>query len=413
MSEGAVNLLETEILIAGGGMVGLSLAVALARVGVEVMVVDREPPEARTDSSFDGRSSAIAHGSRRILEGIGLWPAMAGAAEPILDIRVSDGRIGRPASPLFLHFDHRAVGSPFGHIVENTVIRRALSTAVADCGALRYLAPAGLVHAERNGKDAAATLADGRHVRARLLVAADGRDSPLRDGAGIASARWSYPQSGIVATVGHELPHQGVAHEHFLPAGPFAMLPMTGQRSSIVWTERATLAPAMMALDPQSFAGEIERRFGPSLGRIHLIGRRWSYALSFIHAARYTDTRMALIGDAAHAIHPIAGQGLNLGLQDVAALAEAIVDAVRLGLDPGGHTVLSAYERRRRLDNLAVAAVTDGLNRLFSNDIAPVRLARDLGLGLVDRIPPLKRFFMLTAMGGMGELSRLARGEAL
>jgi 2-octaprenyl-6-methoxyphenol hydroxylase len=405
--------IETEILIAGGGMVGLTLAVALARAEVAVVVVDREPPRARTDTAFDGRSSAIAHGSRRILEGIGLWAAMAQEAEPILDIRVSDGRIGRPASSLFLHFDHRAVGAPFGHIVENTAIRRALAEAVAGCAGLCYLAPMDLAGAERDGTRVLACLADGRRVRARLLVAADGRDSPLREGAGIRTARWSYPQTAIVATVGHELPHQGVAHEHFLPAGPFAMLPMTGRRSSIVWTERAALAPAMMALDPDAFAAEIERRFGGSLGRLHLIGRRWSYPLAFIHAARYADTRLALVGDAAHAIHPIAGQGLNLGLRDVAALAEAVVDAVRLGLDPGGSAVLAEYQGRRRSDSLAVAAVTDALNRLFSNDVAPVRLVRDLGLALVDRLPPVKRFFMRTAMDGQGDLPRLAQGEAL
>ena len=405
--------IRTEVLIVGGGMVGLSLGIALARAGIAVAVVDRETPATQLAEPFDGRSSAIAQASRRILAGIGVWPDLAAEAQPILDIRVSDGRVGKPAAPLFLHFDHRAVGEPFGYIVENRVIRTALARAVAGSPTLTHLAPADLAEAVRRPNGISARLRDGRRVEALLLVAADGRESRLRTEAQIPVVRWSYPQAGIVATVAHTLPHEGVAHEHFLPSGPFAMLPMTGNRSSIVWTERRDLAPAMLALDAQEFAAEIERRFGPSLGRIELVGRRWSYPLEFVHAARYADARLALVGDAAHAIHPIAGQGLNLGLRDVAALAEAVVDAARLGLDPGGPEALQRYQSWRRFDSLAVAAVTDGLNRLFSNDLAPVRLARDLGLAAVDRMPGLKRFFMRTAMGSGGELPRLAKGQAL
>ena len=232
-----------------------------------------------------------------------------------------------------------------------------------------------------------------------------------------ATTEWAYAQTGIVCTVAHEKPHGGVAHEHFLPAGPFAMLPMVDDdgvhRSSIVWTERRDLAPAMMALDDAAFAAEIERRFGPSLGRLRPIGGRFAYPLTLVHAERYVDHRLALLGDAAHAIHPIAGQGLNLGLRDVAALAEAIVDAQRLGLDIGDGLALERYERWRRFDNLMLMAVTDVLNRLFSNDLAPVRLARDLGLAAVNRLPPLKRLFMRHAMGMVGDLPRLIRGERL
>jgi 2-octaprenyl-6-methoxyphenol hydroxylase len=260
-------------------------------------------------------------------------------------------------------------------------------------------------------------LDDGRRVTAPLAVAADGRNSPMRDAAGIRVTEWAYAQTGIVCTVAHEKPHGAVAHEHFLPAGPFAMLPMVDDngvhRSSIVWTERRDLAPAMMALDDAAFAAEIERRFGFSLGRLTPIGGRFAYPLTLVHAERYVDRRLALLGDAAHAIHPIAGQGLNLGLRDVAALAETVVDAHRLGLDIGDALVLERYQGWRRFDNMVLLAVTDGLNRLFSNDIAPLRLVRDLGLAAVDRMPPLKRLFMRHAMGLVGDLPRLMRGERL
>ncbi|MDH3593500.1 MAG: UbiH/UbiF/VisC/COQ6 family ubiquinone biosynthesis hydroxylase [Rhodospirillales bacterium] len=410
---------DCEVLIVGGGMVGLTLGLTLAGAGVEVVVVDRADPATVQDAAFDGRASAIARGSQQALSGAGLWDAMAPSAQPILDIRVTDGRIGAGASSLFLHYDHRDVDdAPLGCIVENRAVRRALHAEAARRGHLRLLAPQQVIDLERGPSWVEARLGDGRRLRARLAVAAEGRTSPLREAAGIRTTAWSYPQAGIVCTVAHERPHQGVAHEHFLPAGPFAMLPMTDaedgtHRSSIVWTERRDLAPAMMALGPQDFAAEIARRFGDSLGRLEAIGGRWSYPLSLLHAERYVDRRLALIGDAAHAIHPIAGQGLNLGLRDVAALAEAVVDARRLGLDLGEAGVLARYERWRRLDTLMLIAATDGLNRLFSNDLAPLRLARDLGLAAVDRLPPLKRLFMGHAMGLLGDLPRLIRGEAL
>jgi 2-octaprenyl-6-methoxyphenol hydroxylase len=278
-------------------------------------------------------------------------------------------------------------------------------------------APARLAEVSRQPGHVEAALEDGRRIRARLLIAADGARSKLRRDAGIAAAEFAYGQTGIVCTVAHELPHGGVAHEHFLPAGPFAMLPMTDHegrhRSSIVWTERNARVSALLALDDADFSAEIEQRFGDSLGRIAVLGGRWSYPLRLIHAARYADHRLALVGDAAHAIHPIAGQGLNLGLRDVAALAEVIADAWRLGLDIGATDVLEDYQRWRRVDSLLLITVTDSLNRLFSNDLAPLRLARDLGLAAVDRLPPLKRLFMRHAMGAAGPRPRLLRGEPL
>lgn len=427
---------DVEVLVAGGGMVGLALATGLGEAGIEVAVVDRLDPALQREEAFDGRSSAIARGSQQALAGLGLWSGMAPAAEPILDIRISDGRPydggfgGRRggASALHLHFSHAETGEgddtrPLGWIVENTAIRRASLDRVRAVARVDFRAPADLMEVTRRQGGVTARLADGSAVRARLLVAADGRGSAQRAAAGIRTTELDYGQTGIVATIAHTLPHEGVAHEHFLPSGPFALLPMTGaadetgavvHRSSLVWTERRDLAPAMMALDEEAFAQELQRRFGDSLGRLSLWGgRRWSYPLSLLHAERYTDTRLALVGDAAHGIHPIAGQGLNLGLRDVAALAECIVDARRLGLDVGDATVLERYQRWRRLDTMALIAATDSLNRLFSNDLPPLRLLRDLGLAAVNQVPPLKRFFMRHAMGLVGDLPRLVKGEAL
>ncbi len=403
--------LETrvELIVVGGGLVGLTLAIACAEAGIEVAIIDREDPATMLAEPFDGRTSAIAHGSQQVLAGIGLWPLVAAEAEPILEIRVADG-----GSPLFLHYDHHAVGDhPLGYIVENRVLRRALMTRAAQLATLRHLAPLAVERVEREASGATAYLADGSRLRGELVAACDGRGSPLRRAAGIKTVEWSYPQTSIVCTVQHEMPHRGVAVEHFLPAGPFAILPMTGNRSSIVWTERADLAPRLLALDAASFAVELGRRFGDFLGALEVVGPRFSYALSLLHAERYAAPRLALVGDAAHVIHPIAGQGLNLGIRDVAALAELVVDSRRLGLDIADAGALARYERWRRFDNLMLAAVTDALNRLFSNSVPPVKLARDVGLAVVDRLPPLKRFLMRHAMGVVGELPRLVRGERL
>jgi 2-octaprenyl-6-methoxyphenol hydroxylase len=412
--------IPADILIVGGGLVGLALAQALGGAGLRVVVIDRERPAAAAADRFDGRASAIAWGSAQVLRAVGLWDRVGAHAQPIRDIRVSDGE-----SLLFLHYDHRQAGlvaggepAPLGYIVENRFIRRALYGALADNLSVTLLAPAELQSLAREPGRVEVTLADGRRVRAPLAVACDGRDSPQRQAAGIGVARWRYSQTGIVCSITHENAHQGIAHERFLPAGPFAVLPLPdgedgSHRSSIVWTERADLAPAMLALPDGEFAAEIQHRFGDGLGRVGIAGPRWSYPLGLLHADRYIAHRLALAGDAAHSIHPIAGQGLNLGLRDVAALAECLVDASRLGLDIGASEVLERYERWRRVDTLMLVGVTDALNRLFSNDVPPVRVVRDLGLGLVDRVPPLKRMFMRHAMGMLGELPRLVRGEAL
>jgi len=414
-SEGASpDRLDADVLIIGGGMAGMTLACALAGAGVEVAVIDRERPAAKVAPDYDGRASAIAYASAMALKGIGVWPLLEPHASPIADIRVADGHPMRGISPLFLHYDHRDVGSePFGYIIENRYIRVALHAFAGGLPKLTLLAPVTVTALTRDSHQVEARLADRRRVRAKLAVAADGRFSRIRRDADIPVTSLRYRQTAIVCTVRHERAHNGVAVELFLPGGPFAMLPMTENRSNVVWSERADLAPAYLALDDDAFLDELKSRFGDWLGAIALTGPRFSYPLGVLHAARYTALRLALIGDAAHAIHPIAGQGLNLGLRDVAALAELIVDSRRLGLDPAGPRVLARYERWRRFDNMLLTAVTDGLNRLFSNDIGPLRLARDIGLAGVNRVPPLKRFLMRHAMGVVGDLPRLVRGEAL
>jgi 2-octaprenyl-6-methoxyphenol hydroxylase len=398
--------LAPDVVIVGGGLVGGTLACALAEGGLSTVVVETGTLAAMLDDRFDGRASAISLTSRRLLDAIGLWPAMAAEATPMRHIRVTEG-----ASPLHLHYDHRDVGDePFGHMVENRHYRRALYERVRELEAVTFIAPARAISVDRTDAGVEVLLEGGARVCARLAVGAEGRNSRLREEAGIRVSGWSYRQVGIVCTVEHEHPHGFVAHERFLPAGPFAILPLKGNRSSIVWTERAERAPAIMALDDAGFTNEVARRFGDFLGRLTIIGPRWSYPLSLQFAEKAVAPRLALVGDAIHAMHPIAGQGLNMGLRDVAALSEVLAEARLLGLDLGADDVLARYQRWRRFDNTLMLALTDGLNRLFEIDVAPVRLARDLGLAAVNAMPPVKRFFMRHAMGMVGELPRLMRG---
>ena len=404
---------KADLIVCGGGMVGLTLGLAAARGGLRTVVVDALPPAQVLDAQFDGRVSALAYASVRMLTALGVWTHLEAHAQPITEILVTDGAPGRSASPFSLHFDSAEVGAPsLGHIAENRHIRAAQYAAVAGQPNLELIAPASAARLEVRAGEAVITLGSGEQISAALAVAADGRESRLRAAQGIGVIGWSYPQTGIVATVAHEKPHNGVAYEHFLPSGPFAILPMTQNRSSLVWTEAKTKAPAMLALDDDSFNAEVARRFGAHLGATKVVGGRWSYPLSFHLARDYVRPRFALAGDCAHGIHPIAGQGLNLGLKDAAALAETILDAARLGLDIGSVAVLKRYERWRRFDSFALGASTDALNRLFSNDIMPLRHLRDLGLGLVDAIGPARRFFMRHAGGDVGKLPRLMKGEA-
>ncbi len=410
-----------SLLVAGAGLPGLTLAVALKRAhgpALDVAVCDPGLPAGA--SRHRGRAYAVAAGPRRMLERLGLWEAIAPAAEPMRRLVISDSRVGDPVRPVFLTFGDEAKeaaeGEPFAHMVEAEPMAAALFEAAREAGV--RLVPQGVRAAVPEAGGIRAEFADGTSEKVALVVAADGARSALREAAGIGWVGWSYPQSGIVATVQHERDHEGRAFEHFLPSGPFAILPLTaggdlGHRSSIVWTERSADVPALLGGDEAETLAEIERRFGAELGRIALEHGPSAHPLAFGIARSFRAPRLALLGDAAHVIHPVAGQGLNLGLAGAAALAEAVTEALRLGLDPGSDDVLKTYERARRFDTVAMAAATDGLNRLFSNDSLPLRLTRDLGLGLVDRLPGLKDFFIGQAAGRRTQGPRLLRGEAL
>ncbi|MFL4985193.1 MAG: ubiquinone biosynthesis hydroxylase [Xanthobacteraceae bacterium] len=409
--ESSPNASRVDVVIGGAGFVGLSLAIALRQaLGPKFSVVLADPTlDAPT---ADERASAIAAAARRLFETIGVWDEVAGQAQPILDMVITDSRLGDAVRPVFLTFEGEIKpGEPFAHMVENRDLTAALLAKARAKGVdLRATAVAGC----DVGRDhVEARLADGARFDARLIVAADGARSSLRERAGISMVGWSYGQTAIVTTVAHERDHHGRADEHFLPAGPFAILPLKGNRSSIVWTEDSAEAERIMALSDEAFHAELERRFGLRLGDIRVAGPRRAYPLGLSVARAFVAPRLALVGDAAHVIHPIAGQGLNMGLRDVAALAEVIVDAARLGLDPGASDVLDRYQRWRRFDTMAMGLATDGLNRLFSNRSDVLRLMRDIGLGLVDRLPALKDVFIREAAGLTGDVPKLLRGEAL
>lgn len=411
-----------DLAVVGAGLNGSLLALAAGESGLSTSLIDRVPLASLSEPGFDGRTTAIAFTSQRLFAALGVWEEIAPNTEPIRDIRISDaGHDGR-ASPLFLHFDHREAAeapetaAPMGWIVENRFLRAALLRRLAACPRVELISPDEVVESERGLDRAGLVLKSGRRVAARLLASAEGRLGSMREEAGIGARSWSYEQIAIVLVAHHAEPHRGIAQEKFLPGGPFAILPMTDgpggeHRSSIVWTERSDLARRLLELDEPRFQAEFARRFGDHLGPVAAAGPRWSYPLRLVHAERYIDTRLVLVGDAAHGIHPIAGQGYNLGVRDIAALVEVMVDAKRLGLDVGGADTLERYAQWRRADNLTMVAATDLLNRLFSNDIAPLRLARDMGLAAVNRVPGLRKFFVRHAMGLVGDLPKLIRGE--
>jgi 2-octaprenyl-6-methoxyphenol hydroxylase len=401
-----------NVIIAGGGFVGMTLALALVEAapnGFRVALVDAESPD---KSNVDVRASALSAASKGLLSVLGIWPELADGAEAITSIEITDSSLEASRRPHFLGFDDELKpGESGAYMIENDDLIRALKRAVSRQIAIEMFAPDSVTAFAATPADVQAKLASGGTLKAKLLVAADGKRSRLRDLAGIKCVGWSYPQAGIVTTVAHEKPHRGQAVQHFLPGGPFAMLPLKGNRCSIVWSEDKTTAEAIMAADEATFLAELKKRFGARLGDIALAGPRQSFPLEYQVARSFVGKRLALVGDAAHAVHPLAGQGLNIGLRDVAALTEIVVEGARLGLDIGATTLLERYERWRRFDSAFSATVMDGLNRLFSNDNAPLRALRDLGLGIVDNAPWLKRALVREAAGVSGTVPRLLKGE--
>lgn len=401
-----------DVLVGGGGYVGLSLAVALKQAdpGLRVAVVDMRP---RAALEQDPRASAVAAAASRMLDRLGVWEQIVPHAQPMMEMIVTDSRLRDAVRPVFLTFDGEVEpGEPFAHMVPNGRMVAVLAERAEALG-VELIAPDTVAGFATGPSEVEIRLASGGVRTAKLLVAADGVRSKLRELAGIGTVRWEYDQSGIVTTVAHERPHGGRAEEHFLPSGPFAILPLTGNRSSLVWTERRVEAERLVTGDDFTFELELERRFGHHLGKLELAGPRHAFPLGLTLARDFVRPRLALAGDAAHGIHPIAGQGLNLGFKDVAALAEVLVEARRLGEDIGALDVLERYQRWRRFDTFRMGVVTDVLNRLFSNDMDVVRAARDVGLGLVDRMPGLKRFFIRQAAGLEGPAPRLLVGEAI
>jgi 2-octaprenyl-6-methoxyphenol hydroxylase len=413
--------LDADVIIAGAGMAGATLALALHQAGLKPLLIDPVVFDAQVAPTFDGRASAIAYAAFRQWRALGLADALEPHAQRIEQILVTDatspGAAARGPTPFFLRFEaaeiaDRSEGEPLGYLLENRHIRAALSQAVIAAG-IEVLAPAKVASAAFGPGSASVTLADGRTLTAPVVIGAEGRGSVIRREAGIGALGWDYPQTGVVATVKLAHPHQGVAYEHFLPGGPFAILPLTHDRASLVWTETTGRAAALKTARPEIFHAHLQRRFGDHLGEAVVEGPVFTYPLSLQLAERFVAPRVALLGDAAHGVHPIAGQGLNLGLKGCAALAEVLVEACRLGQDIGSEAVLERYAAWRRFDTMILSAGMDAFVRLFSNDLAPLRLARGAGMSLVNRLGPARRFFMQQAGGAVGDLPRLLKGEAL
>lgn len=405
---------QYDIAIVGGGLNGPTLALALARGGLRVAVIDALPVPVRADAVFDGRAYALAQASVRMLGALGLWGGLAAHAEPILEIKASDGRAGEGPAPFFLHFDHAEIEEgPMGHMLEDRHLRRALLAAMASQAGITHLAGETVVAQEVGADSAVLHLASGGRVAARMIAGCDGRASGTAARAGIRRVGWGYGQTALVCAIAHERPHGGVAHQFFMPPGPLAILPLPENRCSIVWSERDATAQAFMALKDADFLNVLRPRFGDFLGEISLPGTRFTYPLSLSLAQAFVAERVVLVGDAAHGLHPIAGQGLNLGLRDVAALAEVLLLAARRGEDFANPLVLERYQNWRRFDTVLMAVATDGANKLFSNDNTILRAVRDLGMGAVSALPGLRRLFIRQAAGLAGEVPRLLRGEPI
>ena len=401
---------DTDILIIGGGLNGPILALAAARAGLASTVIDALPDATRAEDGFNGKSYALALASVRLLRNLGVWDRVAENAQPMLDIKVSDGRAGEGPSPFFLHFDHAEIEEgPMGHMLEDRFLRRALIEAMREAPEITEVSGETVVSQEVDRTGVTVTLASGRALRGRLLIGADGRASGTAARAGIRRTGWRYGQTALVAAIEHDLPHHGVAHQFFMPTGPLAILPLPGNVSSIVWSETDQTAARFAALSDADFIEVLRPRFGDFLGDIGLRGKRYTYPLSLSIANSFIADRLALIGDAAHGVHPVAGQGLNAGLRDVAALAQVLQEAAQRGEDIAAATVLERYQQWRRFDTTTLAMATDMTNRLFSNDNPLLRVARDLGMGAIGHMPALRRGFIREAAGLTGDLPALMK----
>ena len=405
---------DCDALIVGGGLTGPLISIALASEGLSSIVVDAGKVSRQKADNFDGRAYALTLTSIRMLEVLGIWDDLKAHAEPILDIKVSDGLAGMGASPLFLHFNHREIEEgPFGHLVEDRYLRRALLDRISDNPLIRHLSGTKVLSASNGTITTDARKKADRELKGRLVIGSDGRASRVARWSGIERTGWDYGQTSLVCALEHELPHQGIAHQFFTPAGPLAILPLNGNRSSIVWTEKRELAEDIQARSDEGYLQALRPVFGDFLGEIKLVGERFSYPLGLSLANSFVENRVALAGDAAHGIHPLAGQGFNLGVRDAAALCEVMVEASRRGEDIGALDVLERYQRWRRFDTASLAVATDGINRLFSNDNPLLRLARDIGLGAVNKVPELRRGFMREAAGLSGDMPRLLTGQRI
>ena len=408
---------DADLLVVGGGNAGAALALAAAEGGLTVILLDATPVARRTAPDFDGRAYALAAASVKALRALGVWESVAPRAQAMREIRISDGRLGDPG-PVRLRFEGAELDrAPFAWLLEDRWLRSALLEAVAAHANIEHRSPARLADHRADGARVRATLEEGGEISARLIAACDGKRSAVAARAGLRRSGRRYGQTGLVCAVRHDAPHEGVARQIFYPGGPFAILPLPGEDgagdvSSLVWSEREPVAARIAALDDAAYLAEVERRMGGLLGPVALVGRRWAYPLELSLAYAYVGDRVAAVGDAAHAVHPIAGQGFNLALRDVAALAETLAEARRRGEDVGAAGVLRRYERWRRFDSTGLAAATDGLNRLFSTGFTPLRALRDAGLACVDAAPGLKRSFMTAAAGLSGDAPRMLRGEA-
>ncbi len=405
---------DADVIITGGGLNGPALALALAQAGLSVVVIDAQPARARAAAAFDGRAYALAIASKRLLGAIGIWDRVAEETQPILEIKASDGRPGEGPAPFFLQFDSAEIEEgPMGFMLEDRHLYSAFLDAMEAEAGITHL-PATTVTAQEAGPAGiTVTLSDGRQLTGRVLAGCDGRASGTAERAGIRRTGWGYGQTALVCAVEHEQPHHGIAQQFFMPSGPLAILPLKGNRSSIVWSETEEDARAIAALDDEDFLAVLRPRFGDFLGRIKLAGGRFTYPLSLTLADSYVADRLALVGDAAHGVHPIAGQGLNLGFRDVGALAEVLVEAHRRGEDIGAADVLERYQSWRRFDATTLALGMDAVNRLFSNDNPLLRAARDVGMGIVNGLPGLRRAFIRQAAGIAGKPPKLLEGRPL